>query len=143
MTIFKDALAKGLQAHAQATAARREINEVLAVASKDVSSYLNAKVELQVEVVDRPTRELTIYEQAAGVPVPREKVTMLVARDERGRRELLADVQFAEIGFPVSLRWGREYRPAKSRDEFEQALSALFASAATGEKLSKLVTQAA
>jgi hypothetical protein len=138
-TNFKDALRKGMDAHERARIARREIEEVLAAASADLTSFLNSKVDLQIEFVDRPTHAA----QRMGAAEPREKALMLVAMNRQGKRESLADVQFAEVGFPVSLRWGNAYQQASNRDEFERVISSLFESASTGEKLIRLVGQAA
>ncbi len=143
MTTFSEALAQGMKAHERATAARGEIDGVLAAASHELTAFLKTRVVLVIQVVDRPARDVTAREQAAGLSAPREKTTMLIAKTENGAWQGLAEVQFAEIGFPISLRWDANYQQAAKRDEFEQVLSALFASASTGEKLSKLVTQAA
>jgi hypothetical protein len=143
MTNFKDALARGMQANERAKIARREIDEVLKAASEEVSAFLNARVDLRIEGVGGLKGLGLAFQSLASTPPPREKVTALVANYVGERRVGLAEVQFSEVGFPVTMRWDHEYQQAGNREEFEQALSALFASATTGEKLSKLVTQAA
>ena len=83
MTSFGEALRKGLDSHKQAEDARKELDEVLAAASKEVSEVLKEEIALQFEVVDRSARAQSNLEQMAGVPAPREKFTVLTAQLRR------------------------------------------------------------
>ncbi len=141
MTSFGDALRKGLEAHERAAAARREMDEVLVEASKEVAAVVGAPIALRFDVVDRPLRGQSLHEATLGIAAPREKVTMIVAKVPRGVFEPLAEAELSELGFPVTLRWGNRLERASDRGGFESALAALLESAVTGEKIARLVAR--
>ena len=64
MSIFEEALRKGLKASADASAARREINEVLTAAAADVAKVLGVEVSFYLYPfrggVERRTRVVRI-----------------------------------------------------------------------------------
>jgi len=132
MTSFLEALKKGTDAHNRALAARVQVDEVLAKASAEIAEFdRDAGLTLHVEVVDRP--------KWLGHPEPREKVTMIVAKTGRGARASLSEIEFSEMGFPVTLRWERHVERANDRESFEQVLQALLESSSTGEKIALLL----
>jgi len=140
MTNFGEALRKGLDSHKQAEEAHKELSEILAAASKDMSEVLNEEISLQFEVIGRPARAQSSVEQLAGVPAPRENITALTAKLRRSKFEMLAEATFGELGYPVTLRWENEFRLAPDRDAFEAVLQELLARSGTGAKIKKLLT---
>jgi hypothetical protein len=139
MTIFEQALRKGLDAHGRAAAARKEIMDVLAEASREVTSVLREKIELLFDVRSRAQRALSVSERLALIPAPREKYVALVAR-AAGNSVVLADVELGDLGYPVQLRWGDHVAYADDREGFIAALTELLESPLTGEHIAKLVT---
>jgi hypothetical protein len=140
MAGFADALKKGLLAHQHADEARREMDEVLAIASTDVAAVTGAPISLRFDLIDRPLRAQSMLGVAQVVAAPREKVTGLIARHHSGRFDPLAEVSFGELGYPVTLRWENRVDSANNRASFEELIEALLAHSATGAKIAKLVT---
>jgi hypothetical protein len=139
MTGFSEALQKGLEAHKHWDEARKEANEVLVAASKEASAHLGEEITFQFEEVDRPVREPSLTETVAGIPAPRKKYTALTVRLRRSKMEVLAEVRFAEHGYPLTIRWESDFRMAPERGAFEAVIQDLLARGATGAKIASLL----
>ncbi len=137
MTSFAEALKKGLGNHEQATEARKEMDSVLAAASRDVSEVMQMELSLRFQSEERPKR-VQYGNAMIGLTTPLESFTALVARSPRGR-EILAEVKFGELGYPMSLRWDGEFRSVPDRAAFEEAIADLLSQGVTGERIKALV----
>lgn len=142
MTSYADALRKGLAAHRQSERARHQMEEVLSAASKEIGELLQTDVALRFETHERYKRVPPTAEAPVGVSASREVFTGLIARSPHGF-EVLADIKFGELGYPVTLRWEGDFRQADDRAAFESVLAELLESRQTGGKLQQLVLGAA
>lgn len=144
MAGFGDALRKGLDAHRRADDAEKEMNEVLAAASADVTSVMQAPISFRFGAVSShslasATSEVLIGEVLTGEVPSREKRNILAAQLAGQGWVFLAEVTFGELGYPVTLRWEHMYDTATDRASFEEAIKALLAHSATGAKIARLL----
>jgi hypothetical protein len=139
MAGFGEALKKGLEAHKRADAARKEMDDVLATASADLTQVTGVPISLRFDTTKRATRAASIFESAQGIGPPSENIIVLAAQLNSGGRAYLAEVSFGELGYPVNFRWEHRYNTATNRDSFEELLKALLAHSATGEKIAALL----
>jgi hypothetical protein len=137
MTTFGEALKKGLDAHQHADQARREMDAVLAAASREVTEVIGRPITFQLENIDHWARELErgIWNNSA----PKPKGISLPARLDTGGVAVLAEVSFGELGYPVRLRWEDMVEVVNDRASFEEVVKALVAHAATGKKIVALL----
>ena len=131
MTNFAEALRKGIEDDKRAREARAQMDGVLAIASKQVSDFMNAELTLQIEDVDQPV-------MATGVSVSRRVAPALTAKRRDGRFKVLAEVRFGALGYPVSLRWANDSLTAETRADFESILQELLGHRETGAKIRAL-----
>jgi hypothetical protein len=138
---FGEAARKGIGAHGHAEAARREMNDVLRLASADLTETLGTAVELSFDQRERPSRAPSLLESASGTPAPRVKFDALTAssRSRGSRSAVLAEVKFSALGFPVEVRFADQWEIAQDRDAFERVLIDLLEHPATGEMLAAIV----
>lgn len=131
---FGDALKKGLDAHGRAVAARREMAEILAEASRELSTLLQTEVTLRFTVSKRNFAQ----QIAQALVTMRERtydVDVIEFQKGGHRFRHIADVEFAEFGYPVQVKWDTQLEIATTGAEFRSVIENLLASRATGEKI--------
>ena len=131
MSGFAEAVKQGLNAHQRALEARDEIDSVLQEASQDISAVLTEPIQLSIE-----TLPLSAIYGLLGIKTDRSSLGLTARRENR--IEALAEVKFADPGYPVRLRYEDLVDSATNRDEFAAILRALLRHRSVGEKLASL-----
>jgi hypothetical protein len=138
MADFREALKKGMEANERAKQAKIEMTFVLREAAVAISDIAGKAVDLAFEVVRRPVRSKSLAENLQLSDPPTTAVTVLRARTTMSHVDL-ADIEFGELGYPVSLRWSDQSLYAENGVDFEVGMTRLLGSAATGAAIAALV----
>lgn len=136
MTNFASALKKGIDAHRDAARARAEIAAVFAALADQIRS-MGLGITVTHERCSRPTpgQRRTIIDQVTGVLPETEGYDALVVHrvDNMGWRGELCEVEFAPLGYPVTLRYPHHQVRCIARPDLELELQRLLETPHAGE----------
>jgi len=133
---FVDAARKGMDAHNRAIAARREQDEVLRDASKQMTDAFGTELTLCFTGVAKGLAAAIL----GGKREPPVLDTLEVT-SKSGRSRKLASVSFGEMGYPLTLRWADRSEYAADREAFEATLQQLLESRAAGEQIAYVLAR--
>jgi hypothetical protein len=131
---FADALKKGLDAHSRAVAARREMAAILEEASGELSALLQTEVAIRFTVSKRSFAQ-QLAEVITGVRERTYNVDVIEFQKAGHRFKHIADVEFAEFGYPVQVKWDAQLALASNAAEFRAVIENLLSNRSTGEKI--------
>lgn len=117
MSVFKDALRKGLADNAKLNDAKQDVDRVLGRASAEASALVNFPMAIT------RTRENLV--EAHWIDV---------------HRRILGEVNFAPCGYPAQLTWFGDSMEIADQSGVEAAVVAMLASASTGALMMELIT---
>jgi hypothetical protein len=153
MVDFQKAFLKGIEAHDEATRARKEISSVFDEFARQVNAASGGKVQIRRDAsqrADKARRAPTPTPSASsgGIDVPalptppgHEAVTFgtLYAGAPYGERYELGSYQLSRLGYPVVMTFsGNDYR-CEDKPSLEECLAELLQDPITGGKLRRLM----
>ncbi|HEU4533157.1 MAG TPA: hypothetical protein VFS00_03530 [Polyangiaceae bacterium] len=138
MTIdFKAALQKGMAAHDGAAQAEREIDEVLAELSRQLTEVMGVKISVTQGSESRDP----LYPAAFFTAAARKTASYaaLIARVPRGSRATLCEFEPARSGYPVSVAFGDEQYHCFDRPSLEETLARMLQDPVVAGQIKALV----
>jgi hypothetical protein len=143
MVDFQKAFLKGIEAHDEASRARREISSVLDEFARQIHAASGAKVQIRRDASQRADKARRALppppEPATGTASEAVSYGTLYAGAPYGERYELCTYQLSRLGYPISISFsGNDYR-CQDRTSLEDCLSDLLQDPLTGGKLRRLM----
>ena len=141
---FADAFRSGLDAKEQRENAETEVRHVLAEAAADLGGLFGEGFSLtlrrQTKLVEGIQTEI---KKAMGIVPKKYEVEVWVVRGEHGTdtSPSLAEIEFAEAGYPVEVRWPDRLTYGEDIEGFRRAVVELLASRQAATHLSTLLPE--
>lgn len=144
MGSYSDALRKGLEVKERRNTTETQVKAALADAASDLVEVVGGGLTLHLLKKTKSVAEpQTRGGQMMGF-IPRtseEEYWIIEARKPQMPAVRVAEVEMAEGGYPISLRWPNNYASADDEGGFRNALLALLSSRHAAEKLAPLMIE--
>lgn len=149
MVDFQKAFLKGIEAHDEATRARKEISSVFDEFARQVNAASGGKVQIRRDASQRADKARRVPTPPPPIPpgteappaTGTEAVTFgtLYAGAPYGERYELGSYQLSRLGYPLVVTFsGNDYR-CEDKNSLEECLSELLQDPITGGKLRRLM----
>lgn len=147
MTDFGERLRRGLKAHEEANAAKKEIMSVISALDDAVDRETGGEIGIKLtsSYVGNAFSAARIAALATGTPAPALEMEHWIAAFSKNHKDLkplsLARWEMDSTGYPCTIRFDRERLDAYDRTSLESALGELLEYPGTGGMIGQLHRQ--
>ena len=139
---FGDAIKQGLDAQERLKQAQSDLREVLREVAVDLSADLGREFQVTISLRNELVEGLqTKMNEMLGIlPTKSKRQFWAIQISVPGKGSVsLAEVTFAEVGYPISVRWPDNFAHASDKDSFAAAMVELLSSRHAGEQIGVLL----
>jgi hypothetical protein len=142
MVDFQKAFMKGIEAHDEATRARREISSVFDEFARQIHVASGGRIQIRRDASQRAEKARRAPPEGAGGGGPPETAVSfgtIFAGAPYAERYELCSYQLSRLGYPLTITFGGNDYRCEDKASLEECLSELLQDPLTGGKLRRLM----
>jgi hypothetical protein len=139
MVDFQKAFLKGIEAHDEASRARKEISSVFDELARQIHLASGGRVQIRRDASQRADKTRRVPLEGASGPEAAVSFGTIFAGAPYAERYELCSYQLSRLGYPVIITYGGNDYRSQDKAALEECLSDLLQDPLTGGKLRRLM----